>query len=73
MARQRLTPTERARRALAANKARLDAAHSSGLASDKTLRSRGYDADPQGGMKVPEQKSPSEIVEKRRCKRKRRT
>jgi hypothetical protein len=49
----------RASRALALNKERLDAASGSGLASDKTLGSRGYDPDPSGGgPKVPRQLAP---------------
>jgi hypothetical protein len=40
---------ERATRAYEANRARLNAAGSSGLASDRTLSARGYDPDPQGG------------------------
>jgi hypothetical protein len=61
----------RASRALAINKERLEAASSAGLASDKTLGSRGYDPDPSGGgPKVPRQvASPAG---KRRKKRRRR-
>jgi hypothetical protein len=49
----------RASRALAKNRERLDAASSTGLASEKTLSSRGYDPDPSGGgPKVPRQVAP---------------
>ena len=49
----------RASRALAINKERLDAASSAGLASDRTLGSRGYDPDPSGGgPKVSRQVAP---------------
>jgi hypothetical protein len=50
---------QRASRALAVNKKRLDAASGSGLASDTTLGSRGYDPDPSGGgPKMPRQVAP---------------
>ena len=39
---------ERAERAMAQNKARLEATGSAGLASDKTLGSRGYEPGPDG-------------------------
>jgi hypothetical protein len=62
---------ERARRALKANKARLDASSSTGLASDKTLRVRSYDPDPSGGgPKVPRQVA-SAAGKRRKRKRRR--
>jgi hypothetical protein len=48
-ARKKMTPTERAARALAANRARIEAASNWGTASEGTLRQRGYDIDPHGG------------------------
>ena len=63
---------ERATRALAANKARLESANSTGLASDKTLSHRGYDPNPEGGgPRVPKQVQAAQTG-KRRKKRRRR-
>ena len=59
---------ERASRALAANKARLESANGTGLASDKTLSSRGYDPDPAGGGR----KVPKQVVVPQTTKRKKR-
>jgi hypothetical protein len=61
---------ERANRALATNKERLDAASGSGLASDETLGSRGYDPDPSGGgPKIPRQVAPPAGKPKKRRRR----
>jgi hypothetical protein len=51
----------KAERALALNKARLDSASGQGLASDRTLSSRGFDPDPQGGAPkiAPKRRWPS--------------
>jgi hypothetical protein len=65
------TLERRARRALAANRSRIEAAHTSGTASERTLGRRGYDTDPKGGHKAPPQGSTPEIPTKR--KRRRRT
>src|SRR5262245_14377670 len=63
---------EKAARALAANKARIEAAHSSGLASDKTLGQRDYDASPDGGgKKVPRQIAGSPPRKRKRRRRRR--
>ncbi len=75
MARQRSRgwseSVERAARALARNKARIDAAHSSGLASHETLQKRGFDAGPDGGgQRVPKQVAPLEKKRRRRRRRK---
>ena len=56
-----------------ANKARLEAAGPSGVPSEKTLRSRAYDVDPQGGgPKVPPPPfAPDKPRKKQKQKRKR--
>jgi hypothetical protein len=65
--RRKLTPTERAARALEANKARIEAASNWGTASEGTLSQRGYDIDPYGGgPKAPTQKATSAKGRKRR-------
>jgi hypothetical protein len=54
---------------LAANKARLDSASHTGLASDKTLSVRGYDPDPAGGgPKLPRQVQAGKRRKKRRLR-----
>jgi hypothetical protein len=58
-------PMSKARLALQRHKAMLDATGSSGLASEKTLRSRGYDVDPQGGYTAPPQRSHPEQPKRR--------
>ncbi|MGH2975500.1 MAG: hypothetical protein ACRDLL_11625 [Solirubrobacterales bacterium] len=67
-----MTPLERARRALAANKRRLDAAGSTGLASEKTLSTRGYDPDPAGGGPTVPKPTGAPPPGKRKKKRRRR-
>jgi hypothetical protein len=52
---------------MAQNKARLDATGSAGLASDKTLSSRGFEPGPDGdGPKVPRQIASTARKRKRR-------
>ena len=63
---------QRAARELAANKARLDAASSTGIPSDSTLSGRGYDTDPGGGgPQAPKQVVKRQVVSRRKKKRRR--
>jgi hypothetical protein len=64
---RRLSATEKAAHALDANRRRIEAAHGSGTASNKTLVRRGYDPDPSGsGLKVPKDRSSSASNKHRR-------
>ncbi len=61
---------DRATRALAANKQRIESASSSGIASNRTLQDRAYDPDPTGGgQKLPQQSAAPLQKGKRRKRR----
>jgi imidazolonepropionase-like amidohydrolase len=62
---------DRAARASAANKARLEAASSAGTASEKTLSGCGYDPDPSGGGPRPPRQVQAALARKRKKRRRR--
>jgi hypothetical protein len=62
---------ERAARALSANKRRIESAAATGVGSDKILRARSYDPDPQGGGPVVPKQSPPPLQKTGRRQRKR--